>query len=576
MKSKLIKELLSVLASVKEKQSDVALDMNDDNKESVYNELLIPLMNLTNADDIAQLHERLEFFVNGDTDSSDYAEMATTLVNYILDDDGSESNFSKELNSLVVNCIAVLNTFNEMKAEQVEEGATPILDVINAEVIELLKADDVQDEEDNKEEVENQPADVLTEGSKNEAGTMEEEDPEEEPEPEPEAPEGEGDAEPTLELVDPTAEVDETPWGEVNKVELKNLLKTALEESEGNKAIIDEVFALVKSYDKPGDWQWPHHVVKDGKVLLNVNGLQTASLFLLKPNSSKNLTSDERTAIAQHLLGHYDQIKMEKPDKLNKLVEGKESTIVINIKDDELQEFGEMFKVQAEEIGTYVGLIEALLTDFVNCGIIDIESESADFDESVIAVKLNKRQTEEFIKYFDIISDDIVSILGGDFDSLSYKQTDASLDRRFNESLSKVDELTSKVEEMTGTIASQKQQIQSLSAAEAHNKLDQIKFQAIIDFVKSSENVDETVLQFVHNVIEAETQRDVTYMAKIGKSFMKASTSADLTKFVKKAGIISKFNAAEVADLLNLVDDKTESAVPSVNKTVDRLAELLD
>lgn len=575
MKSKLIKELLSVLATVKEKQSDVTLDMTEDNKQSVYSELLIPLMNLTNADDIAQLHERLEFFINGDSDSSDYAEMATTLVNYILDDDGSEANFSEELNSLVVNCIAVLNTFNEMKAETTEEGATPVLDVINAEITELLKIDDVEDETPSEDDA--QGTDALSGESKNEAGTMEEEE-EPEPEPEPEAtPEDEGGAEPTLELIDPTSEVDETPWGEVNKVELKNVLKAALEESEGNKAVIDEVFALVKSYDKPADWQWPHHTVKDGKVLLNVNGLQTASLFLLKPNSSKNLTSDERTAIAQHLLGHYDQIKMEKPDKLNKLVEGKESTIVINIKDDELQEFGEMFKVQAEEIGTYVGLIEALLTDFVNCGIIDIESESADFDESVIAVKLNKRQTEEFIKYFDIISDDIVSILGGDFDSLSYKQTDASLDRRFNESLNRVDELTSQVSEMTNTIAEQNQKIQALSAAEAHNKLDQIKFQSIIDFVKSSENVDETVLQFIHNVIEAESQRDVTYMAKIGKSFMKASTNADLTKFVKKSGIISKFNAAEVADLLNLVDeDKTESAVPSVNKNVDRLAGLLD
>jgi hypothetical protein len=570
MKSKLINELLNVLANVKETQADVTLDLSEDNKESVYNELLIPLMNLTNADDIDQLHKQLEFLINGDVDSSDYDELATTLVNYILDDESAEAKFSDELNSLIINCVAALNAFNDMKDQTEPQEFN--LDRINSEVLELLKAEDATETPTDEVKPEEGVSDALTD-SKNEAAAVEGE---EEPAVEPEAPEGEGGAEPTLELVDPASEVDDTPWAEINKVELKNTLVAALEESEGNMMIVNEVFALVKS-EKPSDWQWPHHVVKDGKVLLNVGGLQTAALFLLKPNSSKNLTSDERTAIATHLLGHYDQIKMEKPDKLNKLVEGKESTIVINIKDDELQEFGEMFKVQAEEIGTYVGLIEALLTDFVNSGIIDIESEATDMDESVVAVKLNKRQTEEFIKYFDIISDDIVSILGGDFDALSYKQTDTSLERRFNESLNKVDELTSQVTEMTATVEAQKTQIKTLAGAENQVKLDQVKFQAIIDFVKSSENVDETVLQFVHNVIEAESPRDVTYMAKIGKSFMKASNNSDLTKFVKKSGIISRFNASEVADLLNIVDDdKKESALPAVSKTVDRLAEMLD
>lgn len=580
MKSKLIKELLAVLMNVKSTQGDVTLDMNADNKESVYSDLLIPLMNLTNADTIEQLHERLEFLINGDIDTSDHAEMASTLVNYILDDDGSDANFSEELNSLIVNCIAVLNTFNEIKSST-DEGSASLLTTMNDEILAVMNEQEVADEADKTPEDGKDgeaPADALATDSKNEAAPMtEEEEPVEEVV---EPAEGTADAEPTLSVVAATEEVDETPWNEVNKVELKNMVKDALDASEGNKAVVDEVFALVKSYDKPGDWQWPHHVITEDRVLLNVNGLKTAALFLLKPNSSKNLTSDERTAIATHLLRHYDEIKMEKPDKLTKLVEGKESTIVINIKDDELQEFGEMFKVNAEEIGTYVGLIEALLTDFVNSGIIDIESDNAEFDESVVAVKLNKRQTEEFIKYFDIISDDIVNILAGDFDSLSYKQTDTSLENRFQEASSKVGTLETQVDELTNKIEDQQGKLDTLANAAVDQKLNQVKFQAIIDFIKSSENVDETVIQFINNVIEAETPRDITYMAKIGKSFLKASTGTDLNKFVKKSSIISKFNVAEVADLLDLVDEHNENKestrMPSVSKTVDRLAGLLD
>lgn len=565
MKSKLVKELLAALRNIKESQSDVTLDMNDENKESVYNELLIPLMNLTNADDVNQLHSKLEFLINGDTNSEEYATVASALVDYILDDDESETNFSDELNSLLINCMAVLNTFNELNSGDNKESA---LLNINNEIIAIMNSQTENQQEDT----------VIPEETKNEAagdpGAVEEELPPVEVEEEEVEPEGTG---ATMTIVSATEEVDETPWSDVNKIELKNLIKEAVDANEENKAVVDEVFALVKSYDKVADWQWPHHVVKEDRVILNVNGLKTASLFLLKPNSSKNLTSDERTAMAAHLLRHYDELKMDKPEKLTKVAEGKESCIVINIKDDELQEFGEMFKVNAEDIGTYVGLVEALLTDLVNSGIIDIESESADFDESVIAVKLNKSQTEEFIKYFDIVSDDIVSILANEFDNLSYKQTDSSIENKFQESNSKVVNLENTIEQLNTTIEDQKAQLQTLVNTTVDQHLTQTKFQAIIDFIKSSDSVDETIIQFINTVIEAENERDIQYMAKIGKSFMKATANSDLTRFVKKSNIISKFNVGDVSELLDLVTDKKESTTqPTVNKNVDRLSSYLD
>lgn len=565
MKLKLIKELLAVLNSVKETQSDVTLDMNNDNKESVYSELLIPLMALTNSDDVNKFHTTLEFLMNGNTESAEHIELCNTLVNFILDDDDSDANFSETLNSLMVNCMAVLNTFNELK-DSTDKKESALVD-INDELIALMntleKPEDEVKIEDNKE-----------------AGgdpSVPEEDPELDPAADPTEEEVEETEGPTLEIVGADVEVDETPWGEVNKVELKNTIKAAVDESDDNNVIVDEVFALVKSYDKIADWQWPHHIVKEGQVILNVNGLKTAALFLLKPNSSKNLTTDERTSIATHLLRHYDELKMDKPDKLNKLAEGKESCIVINIKDDEIKEFSETFKVNAEDIGTYIGLVEALLTDFVNSGIIDIESESNDFDESVIAVKLNKAQTEEFIKYFDIISDDIVSILANEYDNLSYKQTDSNIESKFQESSSRVVNLENTISDLNTTIEDQKAQLQALVNSTVDQHLTQTKFQAIIDFIKSSEGVDETVIQFINNVIEAESGRDIQYMAKIGKSFMKASANSDLNKFVKKSSIISKFKTSDVTELLDLVTGKDESAMPkTVNSNVERLSSLLD
>jgi hypothetical protein len=198
MKSKLVKELLVALMNIKESQSDVTLDMNDENKESVYNELLIPLMNLTNSDDVKELHSKLEFLINGDTNTDEYAVMAKSLVDYILDDDESDTNFTEELNSLLVNCMAVLNTFNELNGDDNKESA---LLNINEEIIAIMNTNKEEEvsavpQEDEKKEAAGDPA---TEEEVEEEPT-ETEEVEEEPT---------GAA--TMTIVSAEEEVDETP-----------------------------------------------------------------------------------------------------------------------------------------------------------------------------------------------------------------------------------------------------------------------------------------------------------------------------------------------------------------------------
>jgi hypothetical protein len=276
MKSKLIKELLAAITSVKETQSDVILDLNDDNKESVYDELLIPLMNLTNSDTVKQLHDKLEFLINGDVDSEDHAALSESLVNYVLDDE-SDSNFSEEVSNLVVNCMAVLNKFNELTVDVDDDKKEDALAAIDTDLVDLINIESEDNEDATDEESdatdedatdeESDKSEDIVEDTKSEAGEMpdEEEMPEGEGEEMPAEGEGENEMEtepedeaeePTgvvLEIVPTSEQVDETPWGEVNKVELKNVVMGALEQNEENKKAVDEIFALVKSYDKMGD-----------------------------------------------------------------------------------------------------------------------------------------------------------------------------------------------------------------------------------------------------------------------------------------------------------------------------------
>ncbi len=183
MKSKLIKELLAVINGIKESDEKTELDLNDSNKESVYSELLIPLMNLTNSDTVKDLHTKLELIINGDADTDEHAELTESLVNYILDDDESDANFSDELNSLVVNCVAVLNQFNIMVDEiEDDDKKEDALTALNDEIIELMNStkedlentdetndtstdDDTKDKDETKADV-----DDLNKDSNNEAG----------------------------------------------------------------------------------------------------------------------------------------------------------------------------------------------------------------------------------------------------------------------------------------------------------------------------------------------------------------------------------------------------------------------
>lgn len=298
-------------------------------------------------------------------------------------------------------------------------------------------------------------------------------------------------------------------------------------------------------------------------------------MFLLKPANTKNLTSDEKTKIAKHLLKHYNELKLDAPPKLHNIADNKESVVMLNIKEDELKEFGQLFEVDAEDVAVYVGLMEALLTDLVNSGIVNIQDMDNDFDESFINVKLDKQQATEVVKYFDIISGDIINILNGDYDKLSYNKNVTTLNAENDKANTKIEELSGYVHELEQTISERDDEIANLTQIKNDNILNKSKFEAIVNFVKTINNVDETILQFIHNVIDAENKRDINYLINLGSSFMRQQNNNH--KF-RKVSMLNHATSSDINTIETIIDntnytsDKDEYS-SGVSKNVDSISD---
>lgn len=575
MKDKLIVKLKQFILDMKESSDTLTVEVSDENKDTIFSDLIVPFMQLTESESVSALADTLDQIVDGDVEADDHTELLGKIVDVMIEESDADK-IEEELENLVTNAYAVRNKFNELKAKTItvdnKEAGTEF-DAFSKEIVDFMNTDLA---DDNKDESADDTDVTVNIDNKDEAAGDGEEDDAGEADAGEEDAGGEGEA--GMVITASTDEVDETPWVDINKIEMKNALETALtDEVEGVKEAIDEVYALVRSYEKKSDWQQPHHIVKDNNVVLNTNGLKTAALFLLKPASSKNLTPEDRSKVAKHLLKHYQEIDMAAPAKLSNMSEGKESTIMINIKEDEMKEFGQMFDVDVEDVAVYVGLMESLLTDLVNSGILNIDSDDKDMDESVVSVKLDKGQTEELIKYFDIMTNDITHVLNSEFDQMSYKKTDADLNNSYSEAQETIVKLSEQVEELETTISERNDEVANLSTSHDSVTLDKTKFEAIINFVKSIENVDETLVQFIHNVIDADDSVQIGYLTKLGGTFMRQTSSP--ARFTK-VSMLNHATRNDINTLTNLVErgDKKESSTlaTEVNKTVDELASLFD
>lgn len=102
-----------------------------------------------------------------------------------------------------------------------------------------------------------------------------------------------------------TKDIDFTPWSKVDKIKLKNILREI-----GNKRAINECFGVVRSYERMGDWKFPHHVVRKVgenkyELVLSYTGLMAAYKAYRGARSKPKLTSEEKEQLRKHLLRHF-------------------------------------------------------------------------------------------------------------------------------------------------------------------------------------------------------------------------------------------------------------------------------
>ena len=117
-------------------------------------------------------------------------------------------------------------------------------------------------------------------------------------------------------------DVDFTPWSKVNKIRIRNILYKA-----GNKTAINEMYGVVRSYERMTDWGYPHHILKQVgentyEMILSYTGLMAAYKAMRGARGGgRNLTDEERRKLKAHLrkhfrylvqIGEYDEIPVKK------------------------------------------------------------------------------------------------------------------------------------------------------------------------------------------------------------------------------------------------------------------------
>jgi hypothetical protein len=225
--SKLIKVLITELNNIKEKSNDVTLDFSD-NKEAIYDDLLIPLMNLTNSDSLTALYNCLNVVLNESEESEEFINIANLLVKYIMDDTNTENNsdINQEFSDLMLNCVAIFNTIKESQTNET-------IQVMNSELTEYINSKFNIEHDESENDSENE-SDKDTNEQVNVVKSI-------------------------LNITPSTDQVDDEVWSNVNKIELKNDLMKILDESENDsdkkivQDVIDEVFAIALSYEKTSD-----------------------------------------------------------------------------------------------------------------------------------------------------------------------------------------------------------------------------------------------------------------------------------------------------------------------------------
>lgn len=171
--SKLLTVLINKLNSVKESSKDITLDFSK-GKESVYEDLLIPLMNLTESEDLTQLHDNLNILINeSESKSEDFKKITDALIQYIMEDTDNEdgADLYDEFENIMLNCVAMFNSLkSSIENKSIDEMNEELVKYINSKIDSKFK---VNHEADSEVEDEDDDDDVVNKKEKEESSENE-------------------------------------------------------------------------------------------------------------------------------------------------------------------------------------------------------------------------------------------------------------------------------------------------------------------------------------------------------------------------------------------------------------------
>jgi len=97
--------------------------------------------------------------------------------------------------------------------------------------------------------------------------------------------------------------VSDHKWAEVNKQELsESAVSLAMPE------VIKETYLVVGDVEKQATWKFPHHELKDGKLVLNKEGLMSALSALKSAIDVDKFSKEEKLSAAIHLQKHFNDL----------------------------------------------------------------------------------------------------------------------------------------------------------------------------------------------------------------------------------------------------------------------------
>lgn len=319
-----------------------------------------------------------------------------------------------------------------------------------------------------------------------------------------------------IKIVSPKEKVSTTAQGKVDKEKLKNDIMMALEENiPGAKEALYEIFALVKCEDKKECQKYPHHEFDGENVILNSNGLVVATIFFAKPQNQKLLSEEEKMTMAKHLAKHYEELGKEIPSSLKRILDKKESFVDFDMSIEDLYEISSKYNISVEELGTYLTTIEVLISEMINNGFVDVES-----DLNEIILKLSKDQVEKIVSLMDKVNVNLFKVLNGeevesDVLSKEYVKEIEELRSKLNEAISTAVKYKEEVEYLNKEISKYEAIAEKVESLKKEKEILENKLNLLINVYKKSEEYDETMLNMI---LEASDEKEIMILRKLSES----------------------------------------------------------